>query len=354
MGGEIRIVDKEVGERGTCFRFNVFLSITETGNLRNSRASDIEIIVDNMSSDSFQPLTRIHSPKPEGSQVILFIESAKRSYLLRTYLQRLGIKVHLVRQHQQLSPTLKKIKRKQTVLRFSSSCNSRSDGFASRASSTRSRDVPLSALDGTDTVVESSHKRTNARLGFILIVIDTRAGPFRELTRAVAEFRRDLSETCYSRVVWLDKPDMNNKSFDEDKLPSSDIVISRPFHGFCLYQTIKLLPEFGGQVSDNVEKVESRNVVSLANEIEEERDEPIPRKPLVGKRVLVADDDPVGRKIATFVASQLGAIVFSSENGDAALKLVCTSLSDGAPFDCVIMDCEVREMNRYFCSVYTF
>ncbi|KAL8499080.1 hypothetical protein ACS0TY_022160 [Phlomoides rotata] len=317
MGGEIKIVDKEAGERGSCFRFNVFLSITETG---NSRTCDIEINGDNMSGDdSFQ-------------------------------LQRLGIKVHLVRQHQDLSLTLKKIKRKQNLSRFSSSGTSRSDGFASRASSTRSRDVPLSALDGMDTVVVSSHKRANARLGFVLIVIDTRAGPFREISRAVAEFKRDLSETCYSRVVWLDKTDVNNTSFDgldEDKLPSSDIVISKPFHGLCLYQTIKLLPEFGGQASDNVAKVESRKVVSVANEIEEVGDEAIPRKPLMGKRVLVADDDPIGRKIATFVASQLGATVFSSENGDSALKLVCTSLSDhGAlPFDCVLMDCEMPVMN---------
>ncbi|KAL8499076.1 hypothetical protein ACS0TY_022156 [Phlomoides rotata] len=288
MGGEIKIVDKEAGERGSCFRFNVFLSITETG---NSRTCDIEINGDNMSGDdSFQvagPFTRIHSPKPEGSQVILFIESAKRSSLLRAYLQRLGIKVHL---------------------------------------------------------------RANARLGFVLIVIDTRAVPFREISRAVAEFRRDLSETCYSRVVWLDKTDVNNTSFDgldEDKLPSSDIVISKPFHGLCLYQTIKLLPEFGGQASDNVAKVESRKVVSVANEIEEVGDEAIPRKPLMGKRVLVADDDPIGRKIATFVVSQLGATVFSSENGDSALKQVCTSLSDhGAlPFDCVLMDCEMPVMN---------
>ncbi|KAL8488831.1 hypothetical protein ACS0TY_024946 [Phlomoides rotata] len=344
MGGEIKIVDKEAGERGSCFRFNVFLSITETG---NSRRCDIEINGDNISGDSSQvagPFIRIHSPKPEGSQVILFIESAKRSSLLRAYLQRLGIKVHLVRQHQHLSLTLKKIKRKQNLSRFSSSGTSRSDGFAS---STRSRDVPLSALDGTDTVVGSSHKRANARLGFVLIVIDTRAGPFREISRAVAEFRRDLSESCYSRVVWLDKTDVNSTSFDgldEDKLPSSDIVISKPFHGLCLHQTIKLLPEFGGQVSDNARNV----VVSVANEIEEVGDEEaIRRKPLTGKRVLVADDDPIGRKIATFVASQLGAIVFSSENGDSALKLVCTSLSDhhALPFDCVLMDCEMPVMD---------
>lgn len=332
MGGEIKIVDKEVEERGTCFRFNVFLSTTDT----------IEVNVDDISGDTFQHaelLTCVQSPKPEASQVILFVESAKRSSLLHTYLQTLGIRVHLVNHHQHLSPTLKKIKRKQCLSHYSSSGTSRSDGFASRASSTRSRDVPLSAQDGTDAIVGPSHRRTNARLRFVLIVIDTRAGPFREITRAVAEFRRDLSDTCYSRVVWLDKNNTSFDGLDEDKLPSSDIVISKPFHGFCLYQTIRLLPEFGGQVSHNVGKVEPRRVASVVHEIEEVDE----TKPLMGKRVLVVDDDPIGRKIATFVASQLGAIVFSSENGEAALRLVCTSLrEDARPFDCILMDCEVR------------
>ncbi|KAI3449996.1 hypothetical protein Pfo_006661 [Paulownia fortunei] len=379
MGGKIGIVDKEVGERGTCFRFNVFFSTHETDISTNARAADIEANGDYISSDSFQhsgPIIRIHSPKTEGSQVILFIQSAKRSNVLQTFMQRLGIKVHVVKQHEQLSPALKRIKQKLNVSHHSSSGKSegysRSDGHASRASSTRSKEVPLSALDGTDNV-SPSQKKPNAWV----------VCPFREISRAVAEFRRDLNDNCCSRVVWLDKPDASNTNFqglDEDKLPPSDLVISKPFHGSRLYQTIGLLPEFGGmppgrgEISHNAEKVQPRNISSFETSISdvasksgvkgkisanqkgeiEELGGPNSRKPLMGKKILIADDDPIGRKIATFVASQLGATIFSCENGEEAWKLVCRSLKDGTnagaskdsvPFDCILMDCEMPVMD---------
>ncbi|CAA2989408.1 histidine kinase CKI1-like [Olea europaea subsp. europaea] len=75
------------------------------------------------------------------------------------------------------------------------------------------------------------------------------AGPFRDICRAVAEFRRDLSNNCCSRVIWLDKPGTNRINFhglDKDKLPEMDLIISKPLHDSHLKQTIGLLPAFGG------------------------------------------------------------------------------------------------------------
>ncbi|KAK6122906.1 hypothetical protein DH2020_043372 [Rehmannia glutinosa] len=369
MGGEIGIVDKEIGERGTCFRFNVFFSTCEP-------VSTNDIEANNNGDYISEPIIRIHTiPKTERSQVLLFIQSAERSKVVQNFMQRLGIKVHVVKQHEQLSAALKKIKRKLSLSHHSSSGksdgNSRSD---ERASSTRSKEVPLSSLDGVDDILPSpSQKKPNARLfGLVLIVIDTRAGPFRDISRAVAEFRRDLNDNCYSRVVWLDKPDTSNSNFHglgEDKLPPSDLVISKPFHGSRLYRIIALLPEFGGTQptrGENVENVQPRNVGSLKtstsyvaskksgvngksymyqkSEIEEVGG-PNNKKPLTGKKILVADDDPIGRKIATFVASQLGANIFHCENGEEAWKLVCKSLEDGTNIDCILMDCEMPVMD---------
>ncbi|KAL6502790.1 hypothetical protein OROHE_024217 [Orobanche hederae] len=395
MGGEIEIVDKEVGERGTCFRFNAFFSTCETPDnstiTKNARSLDIEANnnVDHVSNDSFQlpgDVFRIRSPKNDGSQVLLFIQNAERSKVLQNFLKRLGIKTHVVRQHEHLSQTLKKIKQKLNLSRHSSSGTSRSEGHGSRTSSTRSKEVPLSTLDGTDDILPSSQKRPNARCGlsgFVMVVIDTRAGPFREISRAVAEFRRDLNENCYSRVVWLDKPDEGSSNFqglDEDKLPHSDLVISKPFHGSRLYQVIGLLPEFGGmqprggETPPSVGKVDRRNTggsfetgtsyVASRNgkssfacrkyEIEEVGgSDNSCRKTLMGKKILIVDDDPIGRKISSCVVSQLGACVFSCENGEEAWKLVCKRIEtkdDGAtkdlvPFDCILMDCQMKIMN---------
>ncbi|XP_057789986.1 histidine kinase CKI1-like [Salvia miltiorrhiza] len=282
MGGEIGIVDKEVGERGSCFRFNVLL----TGSL---------------SAADFWLPNKAHS-----SRVVLLLKSAQRSNVLQAFMQRLGIKVHAVKQHQQLRPTLNKIKQKMNL---------------SSHSSSSSRSVPLSSLDGIDQ---------NKQSGLVLMVVDTCVGPFSEMSGAIADFRRDLSSCCYTRVVWLDSA---TAEFDVDELAAPDLVISKPFHGSRLYQTIALLPEFGG--------VPPRRGGAA------EREEEEVGKPLMGKKILVVDDDPVGRKIATFVASQLGAEPFCCENGAAACRLVCESLRGGesARFDCILMDCEMPVMD---------
>ncbi|KAL2239050.1 UNVERIFIED_CONTAM: Histidine kinase CKI1 [Sesamum indicum] len=368
MGGEIGIVDKEIGKRGTCFRFNVFFfSTCEPHASTHARTTDIEAI----SSDSFQhsgSIFRIHSPNTEWSQVILFTQSDKRSNILQSFMQRLGIKVHVVKKHEQLSPILKRIKQKLNLSHHSSSRksegSSRSDEHTSRASSTRFKEIPLSTLDGMDNILPSLKKPNvwGGTFAFILIVIDTSRGLFREISRAVAEFRMDLNDKCCCRVVWLDRPDMSNTNFqgvDEDKLPASDLVIKKPFHGSRLYETIRLLPEFGGmpprtgESSHTVGKFNVRNI----NTLEASTSYVVGnRKPLMGKKILVADDDLIGRKIAEHVVSQLGANIVSCENGEEAWRLVCRNLiNDGTngagvsklsiPFDCILMDCQMPMMD---------
>ncbi|KAL8034780.1 hypothetical protein ABFX02_12G052200 [Erythranthe guttata] len=356
MGGEIGIVDKEAGERGTCFRFNAFFETD--GN--SSPSADIESI----GHDSFRhsgTSLRTHSPKNDGSQVLLLIDSPERSTLLQDFMHRIGIKVHVVKQYEQLSPSLKRIKRKLNLSNYSSS------GKSTTSSARSKKEFPLSALEGTDDVLPNPRPGFS---GFVLIVIDTSVGPFREISRAVAEFRRDLSENCCSRVVWLD----SLQGLDEDNLPPLDLVISKPFHGSRLYRTIGLLPEFGGlppprrgEASHSVENVRRGNDVASSDggaskssvkgskcEIEEVGGANSKKKPLMGRKILVADDDPIGRKIATFVGVQLGASIFPCENGEEAWKLVCKSLDEGKhvgasksslPFDCILMDCEMPMMN---------
>ncbi|XP_042047743.1 histidine kinase CKI1-like [Salvia splendens] len=281
MGGEIGIMDKEVGERGTCFRFNVLMT---------ARPSTVDF----------------WEPKPPKSRVVLLLKSDQRSNVLQAFMKRLGIKVHAVKQHQQLGPTLKKIKQKMMNL-SNHSCNS----------SSSSRSVPLSSLDGVD------------QSGMVLMVVDTRVGPLLDIKREIGDFRKDIR--CYTRVVWLDSPD-----FDQDELAPPDLVISKPFHGSRLYETVGLLPEFGGMGTRRGGD-SSPAVGSAEEEV---------GKPLAGKKILVVDDDPVGRKIATFVACSLGAVATCCENGAAALQLVCERLKGGESgrFDCILMDCEMPVM----------
>lgn len=115
------------------------------------------------------------------------------------FIESLGIKVSVEKQCEQLSQTLKKIKQKRMISRPNSSqkvdMKARSNPHSrsmSSSSSSKSKELPLSAFDGTDAVPSSEKISARSTSNFILIVIYTSAAPFREIRKAVAEFRRDL------------------------------------------------------------------------------------------------------------------------------------------------------------------
>lgn len=395
MGGEIMIVEKEVGEKGNCFRFNAFLiacndEIEINGN-NVVREDDIESHGSYISSDSYQhswPSIRLPNPKVEGSHVVLFIQNEERRKISCRFMKRQGLKVSVVMNLEQLSTTLKKIKRRHMPTRYSSS--GRSDTVSRSNSSPRLKEVPLSSLDGIDQVPLPLQRRTNLRgvPNFTLIVIDTSGGPFRELSRAVAEFRRDLCPDC-NRVVWIDKPGPHSihvQGLDEHKLPLSDLIITKPFHGSRLNQVIELLPEFGSvmpqktrpngnypsessastpkaQTSLNSKNSPSQKGKTKNGEVQE-IGEPSNggEMYLSGKKVLVAEDNQVLCKVAVAQLKRLGATVVKCENGEEALELVRNGLMDQRrhrashtpPYDYIFMDCEVKSLHRPFCLVFIY
>ncbi|KAH7838082.1 hypothetical protein Vadar_021823 [Vaccinium darrowii] len=392
MSGEIGIVNKEIGEKGTCFRFNIFLATCENDSTNiNAREDDIESNSGYISSDSLQhsagPSTRaITNPKHETSHVVIFIQSETRQRILQKFMETLGVKVTSVKEWEHLPNTLRRVKHKMN-LSFSSRSDSSSRSVSRALSPNNSKNVPLSALDGTDQIPPPRTNLKKNSPNFVLLVIDTSGGPFRELSRAVAEFKRDLHNTS-CRVIWIDKPgahsNIHSKGLDKDKMPSSDSIISKPFHGSRLYHVIMLLPEFGGTFHgtsaspgkgkqntecQGSEKSYGRGKESLVVQkgVEIEEQGCSEAKPLGGKRILVAEDNVVLRKVAVANVSGLGAMVESCENGKQALELVCKGLSDqtrkldGAaaaaaaattgsnllPFDYVLMDCEMPVMDGF-------
>jgi CheY-like chemotaxis protein len=73
---------------------------------------------------------------------------------------------------------------------------------------------------------------------------------------------------------------------------------------------------------------------------------------LSGKKILVAEDTLLLRKVIVSSLVALGATVEYSENGQEALQLVYDGLidrrkhgsSNNLPYDYILMDCEVRAM----------
>uniref|UniRef100_A0A2K1XUE8 histidine kinase n=1 Tax=Populus trichocarpa TaxID=3694 RepID=A0A2K1XUE8_POPTR len=428
MGGEIGIVNKENGEKGTCFKFNVFLDICEISSTDNKNA-EVEIEGDSMPGGEHNyseltirtpspglvirtPSPRLSilgsSPKIEGSHVVLLIQNEERLRSSQKYIEGLGIKVSSVKEWEHLHSTLKRIKARQNVSPHSSSgksdLGSRSDHFNSRSM----KDVPLSSMDGIDQKPSASgSSNLRGAPGFVLLVIDAGAGPFQELCRVVAEFKRDLHSSC-CKVVWLDKPtsrSINLRSFEQDLIDPRDDILLKPFHGSRLYQVIRLLPEFRGhglisrskrgstiqatnalkdpgssssthsqktklkvpstcensfQQVDSQAEGSSKNEKNRKNPLLDDPDHSHVRsksrhkgKSLSGLKFLVADDNEISRRVTRHILKGHGATVEVCENGEEALQLVRIGLHNQRehshsivlPYDYILMDCEMPKMD---------
>ncbi|CAI9103122.1 OLC1v1001563C1 [Oldenlandia corymbosa var. corymbosa] len=353
MGGEISIVEKELGEKGTCFRFNTFFILCGSESGSDKRDDDREFgsyggLLYNNFHPQQGPSTHTHGSKAERSHVVLFIPREERSHITKKFMESLGIKVSVVKQCEQLSETLKNIKQRLVLPRPNST-------------TTRSKELPLSAYDGGD--VTSSSETTNSRStsNFILVVIDTCAGISSEIRWAVAEFRKDLCNTC-NRIVWIQRPDTSSGDFfglKEDKLPPMDVIISKPLHGARLFQVVRLLPEFESLIPTR--KIMEAHSCQMGNLLDEsnsakthEKNEIVHENPLHGRRVLVVEDSAFLMTVATTVVSRLGAVIETCKNGKEALEAVRHKLKDGQkngmsqlPFDYILMDCEMTEMDGY-------
>ncbi|CAL8088527.1 unnamed protein product [Prunus armeniaca] len=191
MHGEIRIVDKEIGERGTRFRFNVLLShVCENVYKDRRKEEDLELGIAAIHSaptpGTPRLTTRAPSPKAEGSNVVLLIKNEERRRMVYKFMESIGIKAWMVEQREQLRPTLKKIKHKG----------------------------------------KGSHHRSSSRISDF------------------AEFQKSL-QNAWCKVVWLANP-LIQSNINFDSLDPDDVIKHKALHGTRLYEVVRLLPEYGG------------------------------------------------------------------------------------------------------------
>ncbi|MBI5851738.1 MAG: response regulator [Planctomycetes bacterium] len=80
-----------------------------------------------------------------------------------------------------------------------------------------------------------------------------------------------------------------------------------------------------------------------------ERDRPAPstQRPLANHRVLLAEDGPDNQKLISFLLKKLGSEVVLAENGRIAWERALAAVRDGRPFDLVLMDMHMPEMDGY-------
>ncbi|KAI4329813.1 hypothetical protein MLD38_028158 [Melastoma candidum] len=382
MGGDIEIIDKEIREKGTCFRFNVLLAVPEPVVEQELETVDKEAeqsfshwqvgsilrsLTRALSIRSQSP-RRTSSPNSEGSQVILLMQKDERCSVTQRFMRRLGIEVFVVNQMEDLDLVSRKM---QPRLKTSFSSHSLS-GFSEISSKSGSlrrsgsnkcfpvggNDSPLRLVEGTNHIVavqmQTSRKH---RTGLVLIVVDATMGPFPELHRVVNEFRDGIPRS--SKVIWLDKPlsrTVDRRLFAEGSGDPINLVLSKPLHGSYLFEVIKLLPEFAGPMDRRPFMIAAESPAERASQMTSQEIKVVnDANPLSGKKVLVADDSAINRRIAEKYLKKLGASVELCKDGTDALELVRDGLlermnshpSAMLPYDYILMDCQMPGMDGY-------
>jgi CheY-like chemotaxis protein len=72
-----------------------------------------------------------------------------------------------------------------------------------------------------------------------------------------------------------------------------------------------------------------------------------PSMPPLPANVLLAEDDPDNRIIISTWLRRMGANVDIAENGRAAVESAVATLTEGAPYDLVLMDMQMPELDGY-------
>ncbi|GMH19312.1 hypothetical protein Nepgr_021153 [Nepenthes gracilis] len=287
MGGHIEIVDKEHGERGTCFRFSVYFKVCDSSHSSTDTSKQVQIESDDHHCISDGPYPNsdrsIYTPSPklDASLVILLIQNNERRRMVHTYMKRMGVNLVVLKKWSDLPRILKKIKHQlasssQVSSSGLSDLSPRSCLYSSGSSlgvTAIAKSFPLSGMDGADendlAAVRGRKINMRGSISCVLMVIDTGTGDFTKLCRSVANFRKDLHNisSCSCQIVWLEKPDTRNLHFqglEEENLAPMDHVITKPFHGSRLYQVIRLLPEFGGKLAKKAPSRWNRDNMLLA------------------------------------------------------------------------------------------
>ncbi|KAK9154088.1 hypothetical protein Sjap_001568 [Stephania japonica] len=395
MDGEIGIQDKGLGEKGTCFRFNIFLSTCNTVPATTTPESSIiesfSERVRNILHQNFELSRSSHSesPRPDGSHVLLFLHGDERRRVVQKFLKRLGINVIAPTNSDELFFNLENICRKWCLSHLSSSGKS---DFSYLSDYSSSHDVVEVIKDGP---VGSSgmnnalslQKKTSYRNSpsFILLVIDVSSilfnkEQFSKLCSILDDYKRDLQFVQY-KVVWLYTPTPNFefRGLVDEKLAHCEHVVIKPFHGSQLLDVLRFLPEFGGAstiqgynaktmemikestsaASPSKELVYAKSEAGTSKSCPSTKDQLLcdSNKLLFGKKVLVADDDGISRMLTNKFLRRYGALTETCENGEEAFGLVLKALetinpkapeaSKIHPYDYIFMDCEMPIMDGY-------
>ncbi|MCD7446493.1 hypothetical protein HAX54_007808 [Datura stramonium] len=359
MGGEIKIVDKDDGERGTRFQFNIFLttcdSVSVEAEEQENNAQNHGLIRSYLSHHLGMQF-RLSPPRSEGCHVVLFLTGEKRRKVLSRVIGNMNIKVSEVRKINELARLLDRIKRNldlssSSLEKYALNLNLTTDETNELASDTKN----------THDHVTPHCKRSNSNgsSNVILIIIDSQAGPLSDLSLSVVNFKKDLQNITCKVVLLQDhvRPQENRQPL----LAPFDDVFPKPLHGKRLHEVLRLLSENrNSPIQHDSQEIECQELDShafpkcqLKEIVITDGNKKSSSKDLKGKKVLVVDDQRIQRMYATKLLQKEGADVDVCADGKKAFDKVFKSLNDVKEdevdkiYDFIVMDCQMPIMDGY-------
>jgi len=359
MGGEISIKDKEPGERGTCFAFNVLLKMSEVQQPQDIEEGPSVPSAGTLNGSNFRASAFQEASIFKGVHCVLYVHGSETRRILQTWMESIGVKVWLVRQAEFISATLEKVQ---------------SNSMATAAADCGGADRCFSSKEMVNQLRNSTGPRRANLVGIpsgILIVIDVSGGGLEEICQEMAKLAR-IKHEAPCKVVLLE--DIKTPSSDLRRLKEQgcDLVLRKPVHGsrlFTLLMTLRDLqasdaqaqssqvgPDIAGNNSQQQglpdvivpcvqEAAASTQASSLVQEQKPEDD-----KPLAGMQILLAEDTVVLQTIQRKILNQLGATVTVAEDGAVAVNLLKEALEQAnvsqeeivpLPYHVIFMDCQV-------------
>ncbi|KAJ4776107.1 histidine kinase 1 [Rhynchospora pubera] len=354
MGGEIRIKDKEPGEKGTCFKFNILLKSEEGSFQETSKHKEAnQYTVRQTLVSNYSQTVKVRS--------LLIVEGCETMRILQTWIESLGIKVWTANQAEHISLILEKMKNNIKAL-------SKSDSVLLHKTSTQKSNS--SENEGVHTKQKNSESLprdglfSELPLKMLVIVDISNRDPMEILSTLIKFFKENTN--LYCKVVCIADSKVTEKDLNEFIPLPCDLFLRKPIHGSRLHKLFQLIQE----LDVNEELCVDRIATSQLNKPQREKQ---PVKPFKiteetsttvqdensfrGKHVLLVDDRDIMRIVGSQKLSQLGAEVEVAVNGLEALNLVKKKIEAGFTrgkhdhhsfaYSAIFMDCQMPVMDGY-------
>lgn len=385
MGGEIGIKDKDQGEKGTCFRFNIFLKSCEVPNgedltIDRGQKPNLLHLASLWDHIGFQSsvltVTFIENFNIENVNILLLIQGDETKRFAKRWLEGFGLKAWEIRSPYFLKFVLQKIKHKLLNLgdlgTFDLGLSSISSSKLISQDSDEELDIsidnktsPMMARDLPETSI------IKMLMPYIVVLIDSNFENHSEICLMLKEFSQNIQNIQF-KVVWLANSNAYSAELNKSKERQCDLILKRPLYGtrlrplLSLFQDTTESQQLESRTLTEIQKDEDFDKSSLhfkRHEFHKSEPEKISLKNiskdinhLNGMGILLVEDSPVISRYEFLLLSKLGAKVEICKNGLEALDKVKSALLettnsidlsqaqkdlDHFPYDIILMDCEV-------------